>query len=101
MAERLDGEWRRAVQQAAADVTAPAYVTWLKDEGALLSLLEGTLFPIFSCWPNVASFVGARRHYAQRNAMKHASRVAARMIDHIYFRRFDPVKKNTQQQEKL
>ena len=33
MAERLDGEWRRAVQQAAADPTSPAYVTWLKETG--------------------------------------------------------------------
>jgi hypothetical protein len=41
MAERLDGEWRRAVQQAAADPTSPLYVVWLKDEAALLSLLEG------------------------------------------------------------
>jgi hypothetical protein len=92
MAERLDGcvcaclqvraitcaracvcvcsEWRRALQ--AIEPTSAIYVTWLKDEGALLALLQG-----------------ARRYYTARALPRHAARAAARLIDHIYYRRFD------------
>jgi len=70
LVERLDTEWRKALQ--AADAHSLNYVARLRDEGELLALVQRIY-----------------QRYTATGSPKLAARLASRLIEHLYWRRYD------------